>query len=104
MVIPGILTLLGIRSMHHYGRGVVLGPMILILPAAIIVLIWLIFWIWMLIDCLARDYREFGTLVTSDRSVDKILWLLLILFIPLIGAIAYHISVRRKPRPAGNSV
>ena len=66
-------------------------------PAAIIVLIWLIFWIWMIIDCLARDYREFGTLITSDKSADKLVWVLLILFLPLIGAIAYHISIRRRP-------
>ena len=52
----------------------------------------------MLIDCLARDYREFGTLITSDKSADKLVWLLLIFLIPIIGAIAYHISVRRRPR------
>jgi len=55
----------------------------------------------MLIDCLARDYREFGTLVTSDKSADKLVWILLILFLPLIGAIAYHISVRRRPLNVG---
>ena len=53
----------------------------------------------MLIDCLARDYREFGTLITSNKSADKLLWFLLILFLPLIGAIAYHIAVRRRPVP-----
>ncbi len=73
--------------------------LILIIPAAIVALICLIFWIWMLIDCLARDYREFGTLITSNKSADKLLWFLLILFLPLIGAIAYHIAVRRRPVP-----
>ena len=68
------------------------------IPPTILVLIWLIFWICMLIDCLARDYREFGTLITSDKSADKLVWVLLILFLPIIGAIAYHISVRRRPR------
>jgi len=60
----------------------------------------LLFWLWMLIDCLARDYREFGTLVTSDRSVDKVLWLLLILFTFCIGGLAYHLSIRRRRRDA----
>ncbi len=73
--------------------------LLIIIPAAIVALIWLIFWIWMLVDCLARDYREFGTLITSNKSADKLVWFLLILFLPLVGAIAYHISVRRRPVP-----
>ena len=76
--------------------------LILIIPAAIVALICLIFWIWMLIDCLARDYREFGTLVSSDKSADKLLWILLILILPIIGAIAYHISVRRRASSAAS--
>lgn len=76
----------------------------LIVPFIVIV-IWLgIFWVWMLIDCLARDHREFGTLITSDKSIDKILWLLLILFMSVIGAFAYHIAVRRRPRPTPAAV
>ncbi|KPL01908.1 MAG: hypothetical protein AMK75_03540 [Planctomycetes bacterium SM23_65] len=63
-----------------------------------------VFWVWMLIDCLARDHREFGTLITSDKSVDKIIWLLLILCTSVIGAFAYHIAVRRRPRPAPEAV
>ena len=70
--------------------------LLIIVPAAIASLICLIFWIWMLIDCLARDYREFGTLITSNKSADKLLWILLILILPIIGAIAYHISIRRR--------
>ena len=72
-----------------------------ILPVATVILLALIFWIWMLIDCLARDYREFGTLITSDKSVDKLIWVLLLLFLPIIGAIAYHISGRRRPLQEG---
>ncbi len=74
--------------------------LVIIIPLAIIALLSLIFWIWMIIDCLARDYREFGTLIPSNKSADKLVWVLLILFLPIIGAIAYHISVRRRPRSA----
>ena len=70
-----------------------------IVPVAISGLLALIFWIWMIIDCLARDYREFGTLITSEKSVDKLVWVLLLLFLPIIGAVAYHIGVRRRTRP-----
>ena len=80
---------------HGFKTWVAIGPL-LVIPVLIIA----VFWLWMLIDCLARDYREFGTLVTSDKSADKLLWILLILILPIIGAIAYHIAVRRRPVPA----
>jgi hypothetical protein len=67
---------------------------------AIVSAIALIFWLAMLISCLARDYRDFGTIIPSDPAADKIIWLLIILFIPLIGAIAYHIAIRRRIRPS----
>ncbi len=70
----------------------------ILIPVAIIILLALIFWIWMLIDCLTRDYREFGTLIRSNKSADRLVWFLLILFTFIIGGIAYHISIRRRPR------
>ena len=73
-------------------------PGLLLLPIAISLAWLIIFWVWMLIDCLARDNREFGT-IASDKATDKLVWLLLLLFIPLVGALAYHISVRRRTRP-----
>ncbi len=76
----------------------VLPWFIFIVPVVMIILLTLIFWIWMLIDCLARDYREFGTLITSNKSADRLVWFLLILFTFIIGALAYHISIRRRPR------
>ena len=84
--------------MHAFSDVPIVFLLILV-SAAIVSLICLIFWIWMLVDCLARDYREFGTLITSNKSADKLVWILLILFLPIIGAIAYHISVRRRPVP-----
>ena len=42
------------------------------------------FCISMLVSCLARDYRDFGTLVPSDPAADKIVWLLIILFILML--------------------
>ena len=108
-----MVSLPGIKSVFVGARGVSfhrtlvhvpwLGPKLIAFGSIFVVslLVLLIaatlFWLWMLIDCLARDYREFGTLVTSDKSADKLVWVLLILFLPVIGAIAYHISVRRRP-------
>ncbi len=43
-----------------------------------------LFWLWMLISCLR-----------SNRS-DKVIWILLILFIPIIGALLYFFMARNK--------
>jgi DUF4097 and DUF4098 domain-containing protein YvlB len=65
-----------------------------------IMMMWVVvFHIWMLVDCIARDRREFGTLITSEKSLDKLLWLLLIFVFPIFGGFAYHLSIRRRIRP-----
>ena len=43
-----------------------------------------IFWIWMLIDCLTREFN------------DKLLWFLVIFFLNLFGAILYFFIVKNK--------
>lgn len=53
-----------------------------------IALVALLFWIWVLIDCLTKEPAE---------SNDKIAWFLFILFLPVLGAIIYLI-VRRPER------
>jgi phospholipase D-like protein len=47
-----------------------------------------IFWIWMLIDCL----------VSSLPPLEKLVWLVIIFFLHLIGAIIYFIVGRPKAR------
>ena len=42
------------------------------------------FWIWMLVDCLRRDFK------------DKVLWILIILLASTLGAIIYFFVVYRK--------
>ena len=46
------------------------------------------FWIWMLIDCATRESKE---------GNDKLVWVIIIIFTHLIGAIIYYF-VRRRPR------
>ena len=79
-----------------------LGPIrvgwVVFLPAVFLVVATVVFWLSMLISCIVRDYRDFGTIIPSDPSADKLVWVLLILFLPLIGAIAYHIAIRRRIR------
>ena len=44
-----------------------------------------IFWLWMLIDCLKRDFK---------KDSDKILWALAIFFLSLLGAALYFFMVK----------
>ena len=104
-VLPSLLTKLifgfQTRGLDHAFSSLALGhvswSMVVRAPLALLPALVLVFWLWMLIDCLSRDYREFGTLITGDRSADKLLWLGLILFLPIAGAVAYHVGVRRRP-------
>lgn len=45
----------------------------------------LAFWIWMLIDCARRNFRN---------SVEKIVWILVLVFGGLLGAFVYLIVIR----------
>ncbi|MBN1134491.1 MAG: PLDc N-terminal domain-containing protein [Methanosarcinaceae archaeon] len=51
----------------------------------------MLFWFWMLIDCLIYEQVE---------GNERFTWFLIILFTPLIGAITYYI-VKRPKRLAG---
>jgi len=46
------------------------------------------FWIWMLIDCATKE---------PSAGNDKIVWLLIIVFTHIVGALIYYF-VRRRPR------
>ena len=48
----------------------------------------LAFWIWMLIDCATKE---------PDEGTDKIVWILVIIFTHLLGALIY-LLVRRPKR------
>jgi membrane-anchored glycerophosphoryl diester phosphodiesterase (GDPDase) len=43
-----------------------------------------LFWVWMLVDCLA------------NQSEDKLVWFLVIFFLNLLGAFLYYLLARKK--------
>jgi large-conductance mechanosensitive channel len=45
------------------------------------------FWIWMLIDCVKRDFK---------KENDKILWILVVALTGWIGALIYYFMIKRK--------
>jgi hypothetical protein len=60
-------------------------PIILCIIALIVFVI--VFWIMMLIDSIQRKYKD---------SNDKVVWVLVIIFTGLIGALIYYFVVKRK--------
>jgi len=59
----------------------------LILFISVLVIFCIVFWFWMLIDCLKR--KKFD---------DKLIWILVIIFLGFIGAILYYFLVRSKDK------
>jgi len=53
-----------------------------------LVLIAIVLWLWALVDCLKNE---------PSHGSDKVCWVLVILFLPIIGAILY-LFVRRRRR------
>lgn len=66
-----------------------LGPIaILFMFVVLAVAIFLVIaWIWMIIDCLIRNFKE---------GSERIAWLLVLIFLSVIGAIIYYFMVFRK--------
>lgn len=52
----------------------------------ILILLPFVFWLWTLIDCLKSDFKNY----------DKIVWILLIILLPIIGALLYLIIGRKQ--------
>jgi prolipoprotein diacylglyceryltransferase len=48
-----------------------------------------IFWILMLVDCIKRKFK---------KNDDKILWVIVIVFTQVIGALIYYFVVKRKAK------
>ena len=74
----------------HVDAGPILGGLLCILPFLIVGLLGTVFWLWMLIDCLANE----------PSGNDKILWTVVILLTHLLGAILYYF-IRRPQRMRG---
>ncbi len=58
------------------------------LPFILLSIAGTVFWIWMLVDCLTKEPSE---------GNDKIIWVLVIIFLQIIGAAVYYF-VRRPER------
>lgn len=66
---------------------VVVLVLIFQLIMVVIGLIGTIFWLWMLIDCIMRRFK---------KDINKIVWILVIIFLPFIGSLLYFFLVKRR--------
>ncbi len=69
----------------------VFGVLIVVLfvLAFVAAIISLVFWVLMLIDCAKRKFK-------NDN--DKVIWILIIVFLHWIGALVYYFAVKRQDR------
>jgi hypothetical protein len=68
-----------------------MGPELLAIPFFLLGLLGTVFWLWMLIDCLTRK---------SADGTEKLIWVLVIIFTNLVGALLYFFIQRPKHRGA----
>lgn len=64
------------------GFGMVMG---LGVAAVLIGILLFVFWLWMLVDCLKRDFKG---------DYDKVVWVLVMIFLHLLGALVYYFVVK----------
>jgi hypothetical protein len=64
--------------------------LILLFPLLFVLL--LIPWLWMLIDCLKRPDDDFAI----GGNYAKLIWVLVIVFTGLIGALLYYLLIKRS--------
>ena len=83
-------------QMSDESASVPLGVPILFCGFGLVALLSFVFWIWMLIDCLQREFAD-GT--------EKIVWVLVLIFTQVLGAIIYFFVGRPRgaKSPAGGA-
>ena len=64
-----------------YGFGILLVGIIIFIMLAMFV-----FWLWTLIDCLKRTFKD---------NVEKLIWVLVILILPVLGSVLYYFIGRK---------
>ena len=64
-----------------------IGFMFFMLIIIILLVLGLIFWIVMIVDCAKRNFK---------KDSEKIVWILVLVFLGVLGAIIYYFVVKRK--------
>lgn len=59
----------------------------------LLVVVAIIFWLWMLVDVLTRKDKAFPG---RNKGSERLIWVIVIVFLNIIGAALYYFLVRRK--------
>ncbi len=85
LIIPFLMLLSAASALAAEGDAAAAGVGIaLILIFLVVGVAALAFWVWMLVDVIKRDMNN------------KVLWILLMVFLGVIGSIVYYFVVKRK--------
>ena len=83
-------------------------PFIFSWPPGVLFMLVLAFWVWMFIDCIRREHLNFGRIFSPGGRYEKLVWLGILAFTGIIGAIAYFLAVKRReislPRQIGKEI
>lgn len=69
-----------VMGVHGFGLFAGFGLAVLAAVAFLFV-----FWLWMIVDCLKRGFK---------RDIDKVVWILVLVFLHLLGAVIYYFVVK----------
>lgn len=69
--------------------GMIFFGIILVFIIVVLGVLIFVFWILMLVDCLNRKFKE---------NLDKIVWILVIIFTGFIGALIYYFIIKVKDK------
>lgn len=69
------------------GLGFIFWPFAFLFAGVMIIfgILFLILWIWMIVDCAKRKFRN---------DLEKIIWILVLVFMNWVGIIVYYIAIR----------
>lgn len=68
--------------------ALIIASIILLILAIIALIIFIsVFWIVMIVDCAKRNFKN---------ENDKIVWILILIFLGILGAIIYYFVVKRQ--------
>lgn len=76
----------GFMGMPNFGIFAGLGIVVMFA-----LLFLLVFWLWMVVDCLKRDFK---------KDVEKIAWVLVLIFLHILGAMIYYFVVKIQDKSA----
>ncbi len=75
-----------LETFFAFGLGAGILFILLLTGIAALAIFLFIFWILMLVDCATRKFKN---------ETDKVIWILIIVFLHLLGAVIYYFIVKR---------